>query len=395
MSGVSKPYPVFSKPSTTHIDLVGTLRTCSPEETLARIRPYLGNFGITRVARVTGLDCIGIPVTTCVRPASKNLSVSQGKGYTQELADVSAIMEAVELFHAETPPPPELTGPWSQICNKVEAIPAQSFVPGWYPWSKDDDPNLNWIPSQDLVSGRTFYIPQQLVDFDQTRFTKDHMRLFISTNGLASGNHREEAICHGLCEVIERHSAGQWFALDSLEQQRTEVDLRTVDGPPRALIDLFEAARIRVRVWDATGELGVPTFVCYIRGIREFRNLTTFGGMGAHPSRRIAISRALTEAAQSRLTVISGTRDDTFPSEYKRQYLDVGRDLPPTGSHAKCYRDCASIDVPASFSGILDELVERTVHAGFDRVLVVDQTKEDLGIPVTHIFVPGMEVPPH
>src|SRR5262249_36875875 len=82
-------------------DLGGTVREVAVEETFARIKPVLPNFGITRLANITGLDTIGIPVWTVVRPLGRSLSVSQGKGVTHELAVVSGIMESIEVFHAE------------------------------------------------------------------------------------------------------------------------------------------------------------------------------------------------------------------------------------------------------------------------------------------------------
>ena len=80
----------------------GPHRRVPPEETLARLAPHLERMGITRVANVTGLDRVGVPVVTVVRPNARSLAVSQGKGLTLAAAKVSAIMEAVELHHAET-----------------------------------------------------------------------------------------------------------------------------------------------------------------------------------------------------------------------------------------------------------------------------------------------------
>src|SRR5258708_7120677 len=76
-------------------DLGGTIREVAARETLARLRPLLAGFGITRLANITGLDTIGIPVWTVVRPLGLSLSVSQGKGITHELATVSGIMECI------------------------------------------------------------------------------------------------------------------------------------------------------------------------------------------------------------------------------------------------------------------------------------------------------------
>src|SRR5687767_1535681 len=70
-------------------------------ETVARMRSEFGRFGITRLAQVTGLDQIGIPVWMAVRPNARTLAVCQGKGLDDASAQASAIMEAAELATAE------------------------------------------------------------------------------------------------------------------------------------------------------------------------------------------------------------------------------------------------------------------------------------------------------
>jgi ribosomal protein S12 methylthiotransferase accessory factor YcaO len=79
----------------------GTHRTVDPATTLARMQPHLASMGITRIANVTGLDRIGVPVVMVSRPNSRSLAVSQGKGLTLEAAKASGVMEAIELYHAE------------------------------------------------------------------------------------------------------------------------------------------------------------------------------------------------------------------------------------------------------------------------------------------------------
>src|ERR1700742_693684 len=82
--------------------LAGTHRQVDPAHTLARVQPLLATMGITRVANVTGLDTIGIPVVMVCRPNARSLSVSQGKGLTLDAAKASGLMESIELYHAET-----------------------------------------------------------------------------------------------------------------------------------------------------------------------------------------------------------------------------------------------------------------------------------------------------
>ena len=74
----------------------GTHRIIEPSETLTRYRPLASSMGITRLGNITGLDRIGIPVVAAIRPNSRSVSVSQGKGLDLSQAMASALMEAVE-----------------------------------------------------------------------------------------------------------------------------------------------------------------------------------------------------------------------------------------------------------------------------------------------------------
>jgi ribosomal protein S12 methylthiotransferase accessory factor YcaO len=79
----------------------GTHRTLAPQLTLKRVMPLLPALGITRIANVTGLDTIGIPVVVVARPNARSLSVAQGKGSTLAAAQASGVMESIEFWHAE------------------------------------------------------------------------------------------------------------------------------------------------------------------------------------------------------------------------------------------------------------------------------------------------------
>ena len=101
-------------------------RACAPEETLARIAPLLPRFGITRLARVTGLDCIGIPVWNAIVPNARSIVVNQGKGLTDIDAKVSAAMEALERTIASNP---VLT---TRLCSGLDLtadVPTPACVP--------------------------------------------------------------------------------------------------------------------------------------------------------------------------------------------------------------------------------------------------------------------------
>jgi ribosomal protein S12 methylthiotransferase accessory factor len=111
--------------------------------------------------------------------------------------------------------------------------------------------------------------------------------------------------------------------------------------------------------------------------------------MGCHPSRAIALQRALTEAAQTRLTLIAGSRDDLVADAYTVVAANAGGGAPGARRRFR--------DVPDHDTDTLDEDVDwelqRLHAAGFDRVIAVELTKEAFALPVVRVIVPGLEGP--
>src|SRR3989337_2772973 len=85
--------------------LEGTQRVFDPETTLARTIKLLPRIGVTRIANITDLDRVGIPVFSAIRPsaAAGAISTYSGKGFTETNARISAIMESFERCLAEQP----------------------------------------------------------------------------------------------------------------------------------------------------------------------------------------------------------------------------------------------------------------------------------------------------
>jgi ribosomal protein S12 methylthiotransferase accessory factor YcaO len=103
---------------------------------------------------------------------------------------------------------------------------------------------------------------------------------------------------------------------------------------------------------------------------------------------------ALTEAAQARLTVISGLRDDFRRDSYE-QLLDPDvvravRNRMSESAPARSFRDVPSWDGETLEDDVEWEL-ERIRTAGVRRVVVVDLTKPEFGLPVVRVIVPGLE----
>ncbi|HEV7517595.1 MAG TPA: YcaO-like family protein, partial [Thermoanaerobaculia bacterium] len=298
----------------------GTHRTVEPEVTVARVRRLQPVLGITRVADVTGLDSIGIPVVMVCRPNARSVSVSQGKGLDLAAAHASGLMEAAELYHAEriTLPLKLATRNELRFTHELADVAA---LPRLAQGVFHDDLRLLWIAGRNLGGegggggdgggqGEPVWVPFETVHLNCTFPLPPGSGCFpVTSNGLASGNHILEALCHGLCEVIERDAATLWEVGGPLARERTRVDLGTVDDPAcRSVLERYERAGIAVAVWEMTSDVGVPAFRCTIldRDPDPFYAVGASAGMGCHPAREVALLRALTEAAQSRLTSIAG-----------------------------------------------------------------------------------------
>jgi len=374
----------------------GTHRTVPPADTLARIRPLMARMGITRVANITGLDRIGIPVVMVCRPNSRSVAVSQGKGLDLTAAKVSGLMEAAETFHAEAITSPLKLGSFRELSRSHPMVDVAA-LPRAAGSRYDDDQPLLWIEGWDLIGGSPRWVPYEVVHTNYTLPRGLASGWFpANTNGLASGNHILEAVSHGLCEAIERDATTLWkHAAERLKRQRT-LDLETVDDDAcRAMLERFDRADVAVKVWDTTSDLGIASFYCLAMGRGDDPADPEFGG-GCHPAREVALLRALTEAAQARTTYIAGSRDDFWPEDYspalRRRRSAVCRALLDTHGPARDFREVPTRPT----DNIGDDIawtVQRLRARGIQQVVAVDLTKPDLGLPVVRIVVPGLEGP--
>jgi ribosomal protein S12 methylthiotransferase accessory factor len=246
---------------------------------------------------------------------------------------------------------------------------------------------------------------------------------YFHTNGLASGNVMEEAVCHALCEVIERDamslaelraSAIPFHILRTVQHSLNSAGLRVppipadrfVDDPGvfpdvdiskvefepvRNLADKFNRAGISLTVKDITSDIGIPTFnASSVEWVtHDYGYLAE--GHGAHPDARIALLRAITEVSQTRAANIQGARDDLRKIKYGEQNTDDQRAwqfMPST-------KKITFSQVQTFFNeDILDDIkliLSRLKRAGLQQAIIVDLTNPAIGIPVVRAIVPGLE----
>jgi ribosomal protein S12 methylthiotransferase accessory factor len=288
-------------------------------ESVRRVWPHLSELGITRVGRQTGLDRLGIPCWAAFRPNSLHLAGSQGKGLTDAAACISAAMEAVEGAVAEAPvgvrrlaTAAELTASGDDWFNPERWLP--------YGTALDLSQPITWIAGTDLASGTPRWLPLDIVDMDG-----EHSELSgvcKNTNGLASGNSVDEAVFHALCELVERDATTLWGFIPDEGALATAIDPAGFADPiVDGLMAQVAASGMTLRLFDQTSDLGIPVVMAVLGPANHsgfVGELEVTAGYGAHPVAARAAIRAITEAAQSRVTSIAASRDDIHSAAFDR-----------------------------------------------------------------------------
>jgi ribosomal protein S12 methylthiotransferase accessory factor len=385
------------------------------ERTLALLPALRARFGITRVADLTYLDRIGMPVFSSVIPRSADLvSVYNGKGTTRDHARIGAVMEAVErqaagrlsieTFEAR---PHEIAGALDPRELAVDTA-----------WEGRAIPLVRGI---DLVRDAVAYVPRAAVEWPCLG-----PRIFpvVTTNGLASGNTLLEAIYHALFELVERHV---WSLTHARAYVRPHALLAALAGPDagsldRAMIDDPVGLAIAV----PTGEPLVDDILARItRCDLEVRLLvvcepelppvvfaTVYEPFAAEPAAHFGIGcswspvhatlRALTEAVQSRLADVQGARedilraDDDRPTRFHGHARRIARvpkgrwhfDGPVTGMvRLADLPDRSTRDLAHDVRLLLDAF--RAI--GVRRAIVVDISPPGLPVAVVRAIVPDLE----
>lgn len=370
---------------------IDTHRVMPPAETLKRVQSAVPDIGVTRIADISGLDRIGLPVFSAIRPSAADgaISVYAGKGTTETEARVSVIMEAIERFSAE------VTNFEGQLqfdsyehlsADNFAVNPADLILPGYL--SKDT--KIEWYSGWDILNDEEVIVPANAV-FHPYSPVQGHWQLFRSnTNGLASGNVMEEAIFHGLMEVIERDAV-------SIAEINRNPGLGLIADTCRVseIIDKFELQGIVVRLWSLPTDTGVPTVVAASDDEKMRDASLLVMGAGSHTDPEIAALRALTEVAQSRATQIHGAREDTNRESMARM---IGYErMKRLNKHwLEKPRETIELDelehmATASIDGDIRIVLDRLQNVA-DSVIISDITATAIGVPAVRVIIPGFEV---
>jgi ribosomal protein S12 methylthiotransferase accessory factor len=346
--------------------------------------------GVTRLADVTGLDNLGVPVFQAVRPLGRTVTVHQGKALTPRDAMIGALMEAVECDHAETFAGETWLSAFADL-PPAERSPVLSDFAATRDDPPRDDEAIAWVRARRILDGRPLWAPFDVISLDLGR--PAHPRLGRSSVGLAARHDLEGAMLKGLQEVIERDSEQAWMALPSAQRTRDRLESGAIPyawfrdlrarigraGLSLAIYQLDALARVPVLLTELT-EPGAPG--CLRR--RAY-------GLACRAEPEDALRASLTEAAQARLTAISGARDDILYEEEPPGALDgFGLGLPPP-AHIRP-RSWAEVEARIADQkyGSSAELAQALARAGYPDSAVIDLSRAPGGAVVVKVIVPGL-----
>jgi ribosomal protein S12 methylthiotransferase accessory factor len=305
-------------------------------------------------------------------------------------AQVSAIMEAIEVHHAERPPVAYLRRT-SLECLRRDG--GEVIDPVTLPGHRSDrffSPSfvLDWVRGERLPGGEPVWLPASAVYLSWPALLK------FDSNGLASGNDLVEATLHALYELIERDAVSRLSEGGQLRivERCTVLDVNTIDDPVVGLlVDALTRGGVELVLLAVPSRAGVATFWAVILDSNPFGSSSMVNlGYGTHLSPSVAASRAISEAAQSRLSLIHGSREDINTLVYESYHIQAKLaayfgSLAPTASWDDL-EDRSTSSLAQDYHQVLDGLV----GAGRGDILRVVLSRPPFDIPVVKVFVPGL-----
>ncbi len=251
---------------------------------------------------------------------------------------------------------------------------------------------IEWSPVWSLTRETTRYLPTAFCYYSYpSRPDQDYCR--GCSNGNAAGNCLEEAILQGFLELVERDSVALWWYN---RLRMPAVDLDSFQEPHLGRLASFLKTQQRdLRALDLTSDLDIPVFAAISRRTGGASEQIMFG-FGAHLDPRIALLRAVTELSQMLVHLLQVPVDELskhFSEKDTLQWLQTARlaDHPyllPCNGPARRHDD-----YPRCWSDDLKDdilLCKSRIEALGLEMLVLDQTRAEIGMPVVKVIVPGL-----
>lgn len=358
----------------------------------SRFALFAKNVGVSRLANVTGLDRVELPVVAAIRPLSRNITVSFGKGKTYEIACISALMEAAELYFSETCQFPLVCAKYLELGSEVALNPLRLELIGQP--AEVLAKEFQWVSGFYLKSGKQVLVPWEIVSMDYSIADREKDRLLaFGPTGLAAAFEESCAILHGLYEVIERDCHNFWNTTSDQEREETLIDLESIQSVEiLELLDLIKAANLEVLLWDMTSSNKIPCYLAEVFDLASSATTSYTHGAAANTSPNRAIYRALAEAVQIRLTYITGSRDDLDRSDYGNRYHEIVSNRKWILENLKIRRRLPKLlENTSQPSSDLTEVCRLLEASGIDDIVVVRLTQEHEVAKVVKVIVPSLK----
>ncbi|MFD9948508.1 TOMM precursor leader peptide-binding protein [Nonomuraea sp. NPDC059023] len=320
---------------------------------------------------------------------------SGGKGATSIEAKVGALCEAVERYSASR------FGDEETTVDSMRGLGARAIHPNdcqlFHPRQFGERDRWNathtffhqvpepftettvteWTPVWSLTRQEQRFLPTDLL------YYRSGGRLWADSNGNAAGSSLEDAIVQGFLELAERDAVAMWWYNRA---RRPAVDVDSFGDPwITRLLERYRELGRTVWVLDVTNDLGIPVMAAISRRLGQGPESIMLG-CGAHFDPHVALRRALTELGQLLSAVDLGDRNLgkwSTATATAHPYLLPEPALTPlrAGDYAYAPRQDLSDDIGHM----------RTLASGMGaELLVLDQTRPDIGMPVVKVIVPGL-----
>jgi ribosomal protein S12 methylthiotransferase accessory factor len=363
-----------------------TEKTVSPSETVKRFKEKLQTAGLDILERTVRIDNgrLDIPVyfSICGSDALSIIGVNKqmGKGGSPEQAEASAIMELAERFsfysyfeNGEN----FLTDTCKNVSSPLEFDLIRESV-----HDDIDDPGVTRKIFEQIPLKWTF--GWNLTRNEPATLPFDWFYTINEFNGTSAGNCNEEAICQGICEVVERHVC----SLISKNGIKTPaINPESVTDPFAVeLMDKFHRKGIQLYISDFSLDLGIPTVSVLAVDPSTFpqkSEIVWTAGTSTNPQK--ALCRALTETAQ--LGGDFNTGSNYIPSGLPKLTSLTQADFivnPEKMTDIGNLPDISDSSIKTEIESLVDRLSQNRME-----VLLVETTHPQLKIPAFYTIIPG------
>jgi ribosomal protein S12 methylthiotransferase accessory factor len=271
---------------------------------------------------MAGLDELKVPIWSCIRPGSRTVATSFGKGLSDEVAQISAMMEALEGACAENRE--AIVGRRGSIADfqkmGIPIVPLDKLDR----CTSSDIPkrrSLDWIEGVSLFTGQTAFAPFELVGMDYERQSGPISAGFhMNSSGLGAGFEWKAAAQHAILELVEHEVTAM---IEECPVMLSFFEAKTYKkGTDKQLDDAFEkfpSSLVRPIFREIPNRFGLSVVICELLSVETNQlaaEIKTMGFACRHDLRQSALA-ALLEAAQVRMGRIVGAREDIKWEHYK------------------------------------------------------------------------------